>query len=107
MVGTRFLRVVGLLLLLFFAFDLVDGSPPFNPEHTRQSSPERSGSRDTGGEHVNPDAEFCCARSLVVAPTLPSGLGPPRDEHLGSRPEAGLAGGYVPRPFHPPRSSRT
>jgi hypothetical protein len=98
---------VGLLLLSLFAFDLVDGSPPFSPEHARQGVAQGSapGAADDGDQ--SPDAEFLCARCIVVAPTLPADLGPPRDEHVGPRREAGPARGFVPSPFHPPRPSQS
>jgi hypothetical protein len=103
----RFLRTAGLLLLCLFAFDIVDGSPPFTPHHAGQGASDGSGPDDAGGGDVSPDAEFFCARSLVVAPVLPADLGPPLEEGVGAPPEADPAGGFVPRPFHPPRPSRT
>jgi hypothetical protein len=99
----RLLRVAGLLLLSLFAFDLVDGSPPFTPEHARQGSTHRSGPEGAEEGDLSPDAEFFCSRCIVVAPKLPADLGPPRDEHVGPLPEAGPARGFVPSPFHPPR----
>ncbi|MCG6921994.1 MAG: hypothetical protein LJF15_13055 [Acidobacteria bacterium] len=99
----RFLRVAGLLLLSLFAFDLVDGSPPFAFEHARQGSTHGSGPGGAEKGDQSPDAEFFCARSIVVAPKQPADLGPPRDEHVDPLPEAGLARGFVASPFHPPR----
>jgi hypothetical protein len=98
---------MGVLLLLLFVFDLVDGSSPFTPESGSGSPAQGSSPGGAGGKDQAPDAEFQCARSLVVVPSLPSGVGPPRDRLVVSRPAAGLAGGFVPRPFHPPRHARS
>jgi hypothetical protein len=103
----RFPRTAGLLLLCLFAFDIVDGSPPFTPDHVSQGPSEGSGPQDARGGAVSPDAEYLCARSLVVAPMLLADPGPPLQERVGVPSEAGLAGGFVPSPFHPPRSSRS
>lgn len=105
--GLRFLRTAGLLLLCLFAFDVIDGSPPFTPDHARQGTADGSGPEDARGGHPSPDAEFLCARSLVVTPMLPADLGPPLEELVRTPREADPAYGFVPRPFHPPRSSRS
>lgn len=105
--GSSLLRIMGVFLLLLFVFDLVDGSSPFAPEDGTGSPAHGCCPGGAGGKDASPDAEFLCARSLVVAPILPSSLGPPREGLVCSRPEASLERGFVPSPFHPPRHARS
>jgi len=102
----RFLRAAGLVLVSLLACDLVDGSAPFAPESAPRGSSHGSGPGSAGGGDASPDAEFLCARSIVVAPMVLADLGPPLEEHVGSLPEPTAARGFVPSPFHPPRPSQ-
>jgi hypothetical protein len=99
----RILRLVGVLVLLVFALDLVDGSSPFTPDDASGFPGRGSCPTGLGGKGVSPDAEFLCAHSVVAVPFLPSSLGPSRERIVDSRLESDLARGFVPSPFHPPR----